>query len=121
MERKPTNLETRKLLSELKKHSKKKKQRIWNEIAERIKKPRRKRISVNLWKIERLSKQFNGKILVVPGKILATGEITGKIELAGFECSTKAKKKILEKGGKFISLRELMQKGIEPKNIAIIG
>jgi large subunit ribosomal protein L18e len=115
----PAKLETKKIIAELEKHYRKSKEAIWLDLAERIAKPRRQRVSVNIWKIEKLAKIIEKKILVVPGKVLGFGELTRPVHVVALEYSTDAKKKILEKGNA-MTLREAIEKKIKPKEMAIV-
>jgi large subunit ribosomal protein L18e len=115
----PTKLETKKIIVEMEKHYKKTKEAIWLDLAERIAKPRRQRVSVNVWKIEKLAKIMDKKILVVPGKILGFGELTLPVQIVALEYSADAKKKISAKGTA-MTFREALEKKIKPKEMAII-
>jgi large subunit ribosomal protein L18e len=112
----PTKEKTKKLVKLLKKEGKNKK--IWREIAERISSPRRKRTNINLWKLEKLSKKFKDKTLLVAGKVLGKGELTKELNVAALEFSEKAKEKIKEKKGKTFSLEEAIK--INPKDLVIV-
>ncbi|MBU1120713.1 MAG: 50S ribosomal protein L18e [archaeon] len=116
----PTKLETKKFISKMKKEGKKRKEKLWIDVAKRIEKSRRTRVSVNLWKIDKMSKKFKGKILLVPGKVLSTGSIESKAEVAALEFSEKALKKIKEKKGNAMSLNELLEKKTKAKEIVIL-
>ncbi|MFH1503362.1 MAG: 50S ribosomal protein L18e [Candidatus Diapherotrites archaeon] len=70
-----------------------KKNAKWNEIAQILSRPRRKRINLNLDEINQDSKE--GEIIVVPGKVLSEGEIEKKIKIVAFNFSEKAKEKLL--------------------------
>ncbi|MDO8627167.1 MAG: 50S ribosomal protein L18e, partial [Candidatus Diapherotrites archaeon] len=78
----PTKESTRKLAVGLEKQSKKSKKNIFRRIADEITKPTRHRVEVNLWKLNLMSKQFQGKTLVVPGKILSYGKLENPITVA---------------------------------------
>lgn len=114
----PTNLQLQGLVTELRKLSYKEKCRIWNRIAEDLEKPTRKRREVN---IERLNKCCtNGETIIVPGKVLGTGNLEHKINVAAFRFSGIAKEKI-NKTGKAISIQELMKSNPKGKGVKIIG
>jgi large subunit ribosomal protein L18e len=100
----PTKEKTRKIISLLKKEGKTKD--LWKEVAKRINAPRRKRININLWKLEKLSMKFQNKTFLVTGKVLAKGEITKAINVAALEFSEKAKEKINNAKGKTFGLEE---------------
>ncbi|MFH1664378.1 MAG: 50S ribosomal protein L18e [archaeon] len=112
----PTKEKTKKIISLLKKNGKNKK--IWKDLANRIAAPRRKRASINLWRLETLSEQFKEKTLIVPGKVLAKGKITKAISVAALEFSGKAEEKIKEKKGKTFNLEEAVK--INPKELIIV-
>ena len=62
----------------------KQKKEIWYAIASTLARPRRKKVSVSLTKISKLTKQ--GDYVVVPGKVLA-GDIEHSIHLSAFSFS----------------------------------
>ena len=119
MGRGTTKVSTKKIIAELEKASRKKKQKIWLDIAKNISKPRRIRTSVNLWKLEKLAQKNSDKILLVPGKVLGYGDIETKAEIAALEFSEKAKIAI-QKKGKIYSLTEIMEKDVKPSKIIIV-
>ncbi len=112
----PTKEKTKKIISLLKKEGKKKK--IWKEIAKQVSAPRRKRASINLWQLEKLSEKFQNKTFVVAGKVLGKGEINKTVNIAALEFSEKAGKKIKEKNGKTLSLEEAVK--INSKELMIV-
>ena len=111
MKKGTTNLELKKLIIELKKTKKP----AFIKVAEMLERPRRKRVEVNLWKINKNSKEDD--LILVPGKVLANGELEHKVTIAALNASEKAIKKINEKG-KFISLKEATK---EKAKIKIMG
>ena len=115
-------LETRKLVAELEKTSRKRKEKVWMDVAKRLKKPRRGRAAVNLWQINILAKSASnkGRILLVPGKVLGYGNLNEKADIAALEFSTAAKNAI-EKNGSALTLGELLEKKVKPGNVVIVG
>jgi len=83
-----------------------KKHSFWTVLSKKLAKPRRQRPVVNLSKISRYAKK--GELVVVPGKVLASGEIKGSYTVAALNFSEIAEEKITKAGGKAISLRDLM-------------
>jgi large subunit ribosomal protein L18e len=81
---------------------------IWRDIAIRISKPRRLRAEVNISKIARYTKE--GDAIVVPGKVLGSGEIKHKVTVGAFSFSKSAEEKIKSCGGKCLSLVEIAEK-----------
>lgn len=114
----PTKEKTKKAIALLEKTGRKSKSAIWIDLAQRLSKSRRQRTSVNLWKIEKLAKLFQGKNLVVAGKVLGNGQLTEKANIIAFEFSEEAERKIKEAGGKAISIEESTK--IAPKEMVLI-
>ena len=103
----PSDPNTVALIRDLKKKgASDKKHSLWLVLSEKLAKPRRQRPVVNLSKISRYAKK--DEIVVVPGKILASGEINDSFTIAALNFSAMAEEKIVKAGGKVISLRELM-------------
>jgi large subunit ribosomal protein L18e len=112
-------LETVKLISKLEQTTRKTKKEFWNDLAKRIAKPKRNNVIVNLEKLDKFSKIFDGKILVVPGKILSVGDFNSKATIVGVNASKKAIDKISIKG-KYIPLNDFIDEKIDLKNVVII-
>ena len=87
---------------------------LWKRVRTFASKPKRQRVSVNLYKLDKVVK--NGEIAVVPGKVLSIGNITHPFELSAIELSDKAKEKLLEGGCKIVNIDTLAGK----KNIRLI-
>ena len=103
----------------LKSQGRENKAEIWSDIAERLIKPRRKRIAVNLSRLNRYTKRND--MVVVPGKVLASGEITHPIKVTAFTFSAKAREKIADARGKCLSFPDLVKKNPKGSNVKIIG
>jgi len=116
---KPTNPELLKLANSLRKQSRESKAKVWRGIAERLVKSRRGRISVNLSRLDRYTSR--NETVAVPGKVLASGEITHPITVAAFTFSGKAKEKIRAARGKCVSFSDLARKNPKGSNVKIIG
>lgn len=112
---KATNPILNKLIQDLKTLSNKNKAPIWKRVASDLSKPTRQRRSINIARINKYSKA-NDTILV-PGKVLSSGEMDHKVTVAAFDFSEEAKKKI----GNAISIQELMKKNPKGSKIKIIG
>ncbi|MFA5357763.1 MAG: 50S ribosomal protein L18e [archaeon] len=115
----PKKLETKLLVAELEKKSRKDGKKLWNDLAERLGKPRRGKITVNVGKIDSIAKKSKGKTIIVPGKVLGKGELEEKVTVVAVEASEEAVKKINAKG-EFILLKDFVEKG-EAKNTLIVG
>ena len=104
----PTKQGTREIIVDLDKHGKESRKSVWRDLAERVAKPSRLRASVNIYKLSKLAKANPGKILVVPGKVLAKGIADTKIDVACLACSAQARVEIAKAKGKVMSLKELI-------------
>ena len=102
----PTRLEARKTIALLEIRARKEKRAFWGKLAEECGKPRRRRAEVGVGKLEVIARKAKGKILVVPGKVLGSGMLESALQVVAVEFSQGAKKKILEKKGKCVPMRE---------------
>ena len=116
---KTTNPELVKLVTSLKKQGRESKTEVWRDIAERLVKSRRRRVAVNLSRLNRYTSR--NELVAVPGKVLAAGEITHPITVAAFTFSGKAEEKIKAARGKCVSFSDLAKKNPKGSNIKIIG
>lgn len=91
---------------------------IWIAISKKLSKPTRRQCEVNLSKINRLTK--DGETIVVPGKVLGSGEIDHKVTVAAYKFSQTAIEKI-EKLGETLSINELMERDPKGSNVRIFG
>ncbi|MBR9690597.1 50S ribosomal protein L18e [Candidatus Woesearchaeota archaeon] len=107
------------LVQELKKVSAEKKVNIWKRIAKDLEKPTRIRRIVNLSKINRFTKAND--VVVVPGKVLGSGEIDKKLTVAAYQFSGSAEKKIKDAKGNALTLDELAKKNPKGAKVKIIG
>lgn len=114
-----TNPELVELIRFLKKQSKENGVNVWSDIAERLAKPRRKSITVNLSHLNRYTQK--NEMVAVPGKVLSAGEIGHPISVAAFAFSEKAKEKIKTARGKCLSLSDLVKKNPKGSKVKIIG
>jgi len=95
---------------------KKQKAPIFKAVAAIITRPRRKKVAVNIEKINKLTK--DGSIAVIPGKVLAKGELDHEAVIVALKFSETAKKK-LEKKANLLSFYDFIQKQEVFKNIPI--
>lgn len=114
-----TNPELINLIRSLKKQSRESEARIWRDIADFLSRSRRRRIAVNVSRLNRYTKK--GETVAVPGKVLAAGKIDHPIKVAAFTFSQSAQTKILKAKGKCLSLSELMKKNPKGTDVKIIG
>ncbi|RLE50561.1 MAG: 50S ribosomal protein L18e [Candidatus Methanomethylicota archaeon] len=115
----PTNYFLRKLIRNLKKASRRYNAKIWETVSEKLSAPTRRRIAVNLSKIERYVR--DGEYALVPGKVLGAGSIKRPITVVAYAFSAQAKKKIEEAGGKCLTIEEFININPRGSNTRIIG
>jgi large subunit ribosomal protein L18e len=118
-ETKSTNPEILQLIKFLKTQSREKDAAIWLDVAEKLSKPSRQRIAVNLSKINRYTEK--NATVVVPGKVLASGVLDHAVTVAAFDASDKAKEKLAAAKSKYLSITELVEKNPQGSNVKIIG
>ncbi|MCD6403496.1 MAG: 50S ribosomal protein L18e [Candidatus Aenigmarchaeota archaeon] len=114
----PTNPVVRELIQTLIKKSYELDSPFLREIAEKLNKPRRQRVEVNLAHIERFTKK--GDTVVVPGAVLGYGELTKPVTIAALKFSKPALEKIQKVKGKAISIRELIEINPKGTNVKIL-
>ncbi|MCQ2086349.1 MAG: 50S ribosomal protein L18e [archaeon] len=106
------------LISDLKSKERENGAAIWRDVAKRLEKPRRNWAETNLSKLERYAK--DGETIIVPGKVLAAGNIRKKIVVAAYNFSESAKIAIIAAGGKAIRISDLMIENPQGSNIKIM-
>jgi len=114
----PTNIVLRKTADKLMREYRKTGSGLWRDVAEFLTRPTRKRISVNLSKINRYSE--DGDIIVVPGKVLGSGSLDKKIKIAAFGFSEKAIEKIEASGSTYVTIDKLLDEGVKPSEVKLI-
>lgn len=110
-----TNLQLQGLIIELKKN----KSPIWKRVANDLSKPTRQRRIVNLTKLNRCCKEND--IVIVPGKVLGTGELDHKITVAAYDFSQQAVDKLKKSNSKLYTIYDFMKANPEGKKTRIIG
>lgn len=95
-----------------------KKNEKWLGIAGLLSSPRRNKIAVNLDEIDKNSKE--GDTIIVPGKILSSGEISKKIRIAALSFSQEAEKKLKAEKCELVSLVEEIKKNPKMQGVKII-
>jgi large subunit ribosomal protein L18e len=113
-----TNPELIQLIRFLKKQSREKQAKIWLDVAERLAKPKSKRVAVNLSRINRHTKRSD--TVIVPGKVLGAGNLSHSVTVAAFDASKKAEEKLKAARAKYLSIAELVAKNPTGANVKII-
>lgn len=110
----PTNPNLKRLIRALRTASNKQGVAIWDKVATELERQTRKRREVDINKLNRVTKAK--ETVVVPGKVLATGEIAHDITVAAWRFSEAAKNKV-----KTLTIEELLKQNPKGKNVRIIG
>jgi len=114
----PTNIYLRKLINLLKKEGKKNNSKFWLYVAELLSRPTRKRVEVNLSKLNKYTN--DGDIVVVPGKLLGYGMVNKKITVAAWRYSLNAKEKLEKSNIKILAIEDLLKANPKGSNVKII-
>jgi len=114
----PTNPYLRQLIQNLKKKSFELDSPIWKAVAEKLEKPRRQRIGVNLSDIDRNTE--NGDIVIVPGVVLSSGELSKSVSIAAWKFSSASTDKIKKAKGKILTIEELMKDNPKGTGVKIL-
>ena len=104
---------------DLKKASTKNDAPIWSKLAELALKPSSARRTINLKRIDQLTK--DNDVVIFPGKVLGTGTISHKITLFSFSISNSAASKILESGGQIVRFNDIIEKFPSGKGVHLLG
>ena len=115
----PQNPVVSSLIVELRKASRSNEAPIWRAISNKLKKPRRRRSEVNISKINRYTK--DAEFVLVPGKVLGSGEINHAVTVAAISVSETAKSKIEAAKGKIITISDLIKENPKGTGVRILG
>ena len=115
----PTSPYVKKLIEKLKIKAAETGAPIWKDLAARLEKPRRQKISVNLIKINKYAPE-NSAVLV-PGVVLGSGQLEKKVKIAALRFSKSAIEKIKNSGSEAMTIEELVDRNPKGSNIKIIG
>jgi len=116
---KPTNPELVKAVRSLKRRHGETGAPVWRDVATRLLRTRRQRITVNLSRLNRYTKA--GDTVIVPGKVLGLGKLDHSVHVAAFAFSEQAQSKILKAKGKCLSIDDLTERNPHGSNVKIIG
>ena len=113
-----TNQRLIRLIDDLKAASRQNGVGLWRDIARRLEKPSRNYAAVNLSKINRHTR--SNDIILIPGKVLASGELDHSVTIAAIGFSGQAVSKILAAGGKCLEIEKLVQEQPRGKGVKIL-
>ncbi len=114
----PTNPLLKKLIENIRKKSFETNSKFLKDISDKLNKPRRQRVEVNLSKIDRYAKK--GETIIVPGVVMGFGELTKPLTVSAWRFTGPAKEKIEKSKGKAISVEELIEKNPKGTKVRIM-
>ncbi len=107
------------LIQHLKEVGRTNKAPVWRDIALRLEGPARNWAEVNVGKLNRYASE--DEIVVVPGKLLGSGEIAKKVTVAAYRFSGQAREKIERAGEQNMSIEELVARNPKGSKVRIMG
>ena len=113
-----TNPRLRSLIAELKSASRDSGGEVWQDIADRLEKPRRTHAEVNLGRIERYARE--DETVVVPGKVLGSGALQKDVTVAAVDFSKTAETKIEAADGSALRLEQALEQNPDGENVRVI-
>jgi len=113
----PENPAVQRTIVFLEKAAKKNKAAIWKAAAERIKGRKRAGAEANVGKLA----AYAGKTIFVPGKVLGSGDVEKPVKVAALSFSASAREKIEKKGGKAMTVIELVESNPKGSGIVLLG
>ena len=114
-----TNQVVIQMARELKKAAIKNDAPLWSKLSQYALKPSVARKSINLYKINQLTKEND--VVIFPGKVLGTGNMSHKITLCSFSISDSAASKIIQSGGKLVSHMDIIKDKPTGKGVVLLG
>lgn len=90
---------------------------VWQDVADRLEKPRRTHAEVNLGRIERYAREE--ETVVVPGKVLGSGVLRTDVTVAAVDFSDTAAEKI-DRVGSAVALEQALEDNPEGSNVRVI-
>jgi len=107
------------LIGKLKEASRLNEAPVWRDIALRLEGPASNWAEVNISRLDRYASE--NETVVVPGKLLGSGQTDKKLIVAAYRFSGQAKEKIANAGGQNLSIEELLAKNPKGSKVRIMG
>lgn len=114
-----SNPELRRLIRELYRQGRNHQTPLWEAAAERMDRARHARRPVNVGHLDRIAKPKD--VLLVPSKLLASGNISKPVTVAALAYSPGAREKVVAAGGTVLSLHELLVKHADAKGVRLVA
>ena len=105
------------LIDDLRDHSRSTGSALWLDIARRLESSRKNWAEANLSHLSRHAAKED--TILVPGKVLGSGEINSGQTVAAYSFSNGARTKIEDTGGRTLSIRQLMEENPNGKGVRI--
>ncbi len=91
---------------------------IWKDVAEKLAKPNRRQVEVNISDIERNSAKDES--VIIPGIVLSNGELTKPVNVAAWKFTPAAEKKIKDAKGKCMTIEQLFKDNPKGTGVRIL-
>ena len=114
----PTNYVLRMTIRRLRKAARENRAPVWRYVAELLQRPARRRVSVNVSKINRVARE--NEVVVVPGKVLGAGAIEHPVTVAAIAFSRSAVEKIRSAGGRVMHILDLIEENPRGSGVRVV-
>ena len=114
-----TNADLVDVIDQLKAQSRDTGAALWRDVAQRLSKSRKNWAQPNLSRVTRYAPE--GATVLVPGKLLGSGEVSGNRTIAAYSVSSNARAKIEAAGGRVLTYGELMNENPKGNGVIILG
>jgi len=114
-----TNAQLIEVIDQLKAQSRETGSAVWRDVAVRLQKSRKNWAQPNLSRVSRYAS--DGSVVVVPGKLLGSGEVIKSHTIAAYSVSSGAREKIEAAGGRCLTYSELMNENPTGSGVVILG
>ncbi len=113
-----TNAQLVEVINQLKAQSRDTGAAVWRDVAMRLSKSRKNWAQPNLSRVSRYAPE--GATILVPGKLLGSGELSANHTIAAYSVSNGAREKIEAAGGRVVTYSELMNENPSGKGVVIL-
>jgi len=113
-----TNPQINQLIQTLKEKAYQEEVPLWRDLARKLEKSTRSRAQVNISKINRHSSP--DETILVPGKVLGSGALDHKVQVAALDFSQQAVIKIVDAGGECLDINHLLEINPQGSGVRII-
>jgi len=107
------------LIGDLKDKSRSTGAAIWRDVALRLETSRSNWAEPNLSRLSRTA--ADDETILVPGKLLGSGDVSGSPNVAAYSVSASARSKIEAAGGRVMTIRDLMDDNPNGTGVRILG